>query len=359
MVVAEDQHGLTARFRDKSIANLDTESIEAGWEDLLQDSFSELSVTPDEGVAVDSDTFLQAILSGRDDITEKREAAVCLCYLEKEGAISLDNGTVVLFPSDLDDSNYSSKMAYNIIAYLEAQADRWSYVIEQYDNKLEKLDDLIDEIDDDGFERQERINQLEGEIMELCGDLIPPESATRADSVAESEYNLRNKVSVPDEVEQKLNSENIKRYKMKWSELLELKKKNGPWGPPPKLLENTFEVLLDQKERTEQLVKELEKQKIPQLRKQVTLGAVPLKDAVEDVTLDLDDLMQEQAEVMDWYDQCKKTAETEIESNEDILETYQQGIQAEAEIQGIEPEEVEKGLGDEEGIGNLSSSPSG
>lgn len=355
MVVAEDQHGLTARFHDKSIANLDTDSIEAGWEDLLKDSFSELSVTPDEGVAVDSDTFLQAILSGRDDITGKKEAAVCLCYLEEEGAVSLDNGTVELVPSDFNDSSYDSKMSYNMIAYLEAQVDRWSHIIEQYDRQLDNLDDLIDDIEDEEVEKQEQINQLEGEIKELCGELIPPENATAVDSVAENEHNLSNDIVVPDEVKKELSSEDIQQYKIKWDGIIELQKEGGEWGVV-KLGRNTFALLMSLKKRAENRVNDLESQ-IPQLREQIALSAHSFQGAMGEV--DLEDIMEEQAMVMDWYDEFEKTAENEIESSNDVLETYKQGAQAKAKVKGIESEEVEERLGDEEGIGNLSSSPSG
>ena len=349
MVVADDQNGLTARFQDKSVADLDTDSIEAGWEDLLKDSFGELDVTPDQGITVDSDEFLQAIVSGRDDITQEKEAAVCLCYLEEEGALSLEGGKVQLVPGNLNNVEYPPEMSYNLIAYLEAKVDRWSRIIEQYDKQLENLDELIEGISQGGVEKMEKITELEGEIKELCGELIPPKSAEAADSVSNNELGLSYIIEVPEEVENSLSDEEIKQYKINWDGIIGLKRKEGDFGDI-KLGQNTFELLMSLKTRAEVRVDGLKNQ-IPQLREQIALSAISFEDAVEGVSLE--ELMIEQAEVKDYYDEFEKTVENDIEEPNDIIETYKQGQKAKATIE--ENEEVEI----DDDIGGLSSSPMG
>jgi hypothetical protein len=280
---------------------------EAEWEPVIEvlhdsvaETFEPLTVPVDTAISALADAGL--VRGGTD--TARQRARGLLAYLHAEGALGLEEGAVVIDPPhDLVSSD--CKFLFTYATWLDLLSMHLSERLEEYENEIADIEQGLTD------EQEQHLNSSCGEIIDII-DIIDENYAMASNEIGWDEVDA-------DEIAEYEPAEGIDGEEDTTGKISSVLNKNKSDNLRQRLLESLLLELEHVVEKIEQAATRIRVSAFSSIRVSAFSSRI------------------QQVDIMDRYDDFEKTAESEIESSEDILERYSKGIQSEAEIP--EPEE--------------------
>jgi hypothetical protein len=336
-IKAEDEQGLTIRFNKPDIADLD-KNKGPGWVEIISNSVSHVSVDDNGNLYVPTETVVDKINQSYSEVTSQEESYVGLHYLNNADRINIsDSGDkVIIFPAD---GEVSSNKFFNLFKFYEAKAEELKQLTDAYDEKLEQVNDIVEDAKEDQVNKEQRKKEAEAQIEAICGDVIKPEEYIKGESDIPGH---RWKVTIPDELESRLSKSEQKNYKTLWNRILSIKSDNN-------YIVNVGKNYLTELQTEKELLKD-RREELIEAKGHIEAAAWQLGVGE---TLNADTTIRKQLGVLDELDEFTEQAGSTVKqetSEDNLLAEYNQHQQHEGTgdnpIPGVDEDEY-----------NLRSSP--